>query len=46
MQQGHLVPTKKGLAMAAGRLPGLANAVRKALEKARELGLIDDEARE
>jgi hypothetical protein len=46
LQQWHLVPTKKGLAMAARRLPELANAITKALEKARELGLIDDEASE
>ena len=45
MQQWHLVPTKKGLAMAR-RLHGLANAITKALEKAREPGLLDDEASE
>jgi hypothetical protein len=42
MQQGPLVPTK----MAARRLPELAKAVTKALEKPRQLGLIADEARE
>lgn len=42
MQQGRLVPAK----MAAGRQPELAKAVTKAPEKARQLGLIADEARE
>jgi hypothetical protein len=46
MQQWHLVPRKKGLAMAARRLLEFANAVTKVLEKARELGLVDDEANE
>ena len=42
MQQEHLVPTKKAWRW----LPEFANAVTKALEKARELGLIDDEGNE
>lgn len=37
-------PTPKGLAMVVGRLPELADAITKALAKARELGLIEDEA--
>ena len=44
MKDGHLVPTPKGVAMVVRRLPDLAAAVMKALAKAKELGLIDDEA--
>jgi Transcriptional Coactivator p15 (PC4) len=43
---GKLLPTKKGLAVSILRLPELAKAVNKALVRARELGLIDDEAGE
>jgi hypothetical protein len=43
MKEGRLVPTPKGLAMVVRRLPELAAAVTKALAKARELNLIDDE---
>jgi hypothetical protein len=43
---GKLLPTKKGLAVSILRLPELAKAVTKALARARELGLIDDEAGE
>ncbi len=41
---GKLVPTKKGLAVSILRLPELAKAIDKALVKAKELGLLDDEA--
>jgi hypothetical protein len=44
MKEGRLVPTAKGLAMVVRRLPELAAAIDKALRKARELGLLDDEA--
>jgi hypothetical protein len=37
-------PTPKGVAMGIRRLPELARALVKAEAKARELGLIDDEA--
>jgi hypothetical protein len=42
-KEGRLVPTPKGLAVVIRRLPDLAKSVAKALEKARELGLIDDD---
>jgi hypothetical protein len=45
MQNGKLVPTKKGVAIVVLRLPDMARAITKALAKARELGLIDDETR-
>jgi hypothetical protein len=45
MKEGRLVPTPKGLAMVVLRLPELAKAINKALEKARELGLLDDDER-
>ena len=35
-------PSKAGLTLAVKHLPGLADAVAKALERARELGLVDD----
>lgn len=38
---GKLVPTPKGVCMVVLRLPDLAKAVTKALEKARELGIVD-----
>jgi hypothetical protein len=43
MKDGRLLPTPKGVAMVVLRLPELQKAVTKALAKARELGLIDDE---
>jgi Transcriptional Coactivator p15 (PC4) len=43
-RDGKLLPTKKGLAVSILRLPELAKSVNKALAKARELGLIPDEA--
>ena len=43
MKEGRLVPTPKGLAMVVRRLPELAAAVMKALEKARELGLLESD---
>jgi ribonuclease PH len=36
-------PTTKGLAMVVRRLPEFSNAIRKALEKARELNLLPEE---
>jgi hypothetical protein len=44
MSHGKLVPTPKGIAMKVTRLPDLLKAVTKAVKRARELGLIDDEA--
>jgi hypothetical protein len=41
---GCMRPTTKGVALVVRRLPELSRAIRKALEKSRELGLIDDEA--
>jgi hypothetical protein len=43
-RKGCLVPTPKGVSIVVLRLPELADAVNKALAKARELGLLDDEA--
>jgi Transcriptional Coactivator p15 (PC4) len=40
---GQLQPTHKGVAMVVLRLPDLAKAVNKAMEKAKELGLLDDD---
>jgi hypothetical protein len=40
---GKLQPTKKGLSLAIRRLPELAAAINKALAKAKQLGLVDDE---
>lgn len=42
-RKGCLVPTPRGLSIAVLRLPELAKAVAKALEKAKELGLLDDD---
>jgi hypothetical protein len=36
-------PTVKGIALAVRKLPELADGINKALAKAREIGLIDDE---
>jgi len=44
-RKGCLVPTPKGVSIAVLRLPELAAAVNKALAKARELGLLDDDER-
>jgi Transcriptional Coactivator p15 (PC4) len=41
MNEGRLIPTRKGVAVVVLRLPELAKAVNKALEKARELGLLE-----
>jgi hypothetical protein len=38
---GIMLPTTKGVAMSVNRLPELSAALCKALEKARELGLIE-----
>jgi hypothetical protein len=43
---GCLVPTPKGVSIVVLRLPELAAAVNKALAKAQQLGLLDDEASE
>jgi hypothetical protein len=43
MKEGRLVPTPKGLAMMVLRLPDLAKAINKAMAKAVELGLLDDD---
>ncbi|THD56020.1 MAG: hypothetical protein E8A46_04390 [Bradyrhizobium sp.] len=40
---GKMRPTAKGVSLVVLRLPELAAAVNRALAKARELGLIDDE---
>jgi hypothetical protein len=40
---GRLVPTKKGLALAITRLPDLAKAINQAVHKSIELGLIKAE---
>jgi len=37
-------PTTHGIALTIGKLPALHAAVTKALEKARELGLLDDQS--
>jgi hypothetical protein len=37
---GRLLPTKKGLALAIARLPDLVKAIGQAEQKARELGLL------
>lgn len=42
-QDGKMLPTAKGVSLVVERLPELAAAIDKALRKARELGLIDDE---
>ena len=42
---GTLRPTKKGITLAVRRLPDLADALRKALAKAVELGLVEEAAR-
>jgi hypothetical protein len=43
---GKMVPTKKGLSIAIARLPDLAAAIGKALNKARELGLLGEVSHE
>jgi hypothetical protein len=43
---GCMKPSTRGLAMAVRRLPELSNAVRKALERARSLGLLPEEGAE
>ena len=43
-EQGQMRPTGKGVAMVVVRLPELVAAVTKALAKARELGLLDDQS--
>lgn len=41
---GKTLPTKKGIALAIARLPDLARAIAKAVNKAEELGLIREAA--
>jgi hypothetical protein len=44
-REGVNIPTGKGVSVKVTRLPDLAKAITKALDKARELGLLDgDEA--
>jgi hypothetical protein len=45
MQNGRLVPTRKGVAIVVLRLIDLQKSITKAVKKARELGLIDDSGR-
>jgi len=40
---GKMLPTAKGVSLVVARLPELATAIARALAKARELGLIDDD---
>jgi hypothetical protein len=42
-KEGKLQPTSKGLSLVLARLPDLAKAINRALVKAKELGLIDDD---
>jgi hypothetical protein len=42
---GCMRPSTKGLAMVVRRLPELSRSLRRALERARELGLLDDDAK-
>jgi hypothetical protein len=42
-EKGQNRPTSKGVAMVVLRLPDLAKGINKALAKAKDLGLIDDE---
>jgi ABC-type amino acid transport substrate-binding protein len=41
---GTLKPTGKGIALTVAKLPELTAAINKALAKAKQLGLVDDEA--
>jgi Transcriptional Coactivator p15 (PC4) len=41
-REGRLVPTRKGISIRVTRLPDILKAVSKAVDKARELGLLDD----
>jgi hypothetical protein len=43
---GRMKPTTKGLAMVVRRLPEFSNAIRKALEKARDLDLLPEDGGE
>jgi hypothetical protein len=45
MKDGRLVPTARSVSVVVLRLPDLAKAITKALAKARELGLLDDEGK-
>ncbi|MET4240724.1 transcriptional coactivator p15/PC4 family protein [Bradyrhizobium sp. RT10b] len=45
-QDGILKPTSKGVTASPSKLPEIARALVKALERARELGLLMDEAAE
>jgi hypothetical protein len=41
---GRMVPTAKGVSLVVARLPELAAAINRALAKARELNLFDDDS--
>jgi Transcriptional Coactivator p15 (PC4) len=43
MRGGVLLPSTKGVSVVIPRLPDLAAAINKALAKAKELGLLDDQ---
>ena len=43
--EGKSVPTAKGVTVGIARVPDFVDAVAKILPKARELGLIDDDAK-
>jgi hypothetical protein len=43
MQNGRLVPTKKGVAIVVARLPDLAKSLKKSMKLAIELGLLKAE---
>ena len=43
-KDGKLLPTKEGISITVARLPQLATAISRAMAKARELGLIANEA--
>jgi Transcriptional Coactivator p15 (PC4) len=45
-QAGCMKPSTRGLAMVVRRLPELCNALRKALERARELNLLPEDGSE
>jgi hypothetical protein len=46
MQQGKLVPTRKGVAVVILRLPDLARSINRAMVKAKALGLLPDDDRD
>jgi len=42
-QDGKMLPTSKGVTLVIARLPELAAGIAKALARAREMGLLDDD---